>query len=75
MNAPICFKTWRVSGLRDLGAGSTAQLTASSFGPTEERARKTFHRLFNKGTGEGTAGERLVWADHELTFSEEGGAL
>lgn len=70
-------KTFEVRAVRQLGGGATVELTGTSFGRDEKHARAVFHRLFNRGTGEDTMGEKLIWHDHELILREvpaEGGA-
>ncbi len=71
MKPDLC-PVWRVNGFRQLAGGGSVEMLATALGSTEEKARAFFHRVVNKPhISNGT--ERRIWADHELTFTREGG--
>lgn len=58
-------QAWVVQGRRVNPDGSECSVFGTSFGPTEERARANWIKLWGKG---------LEWPVAELTFTREGGA-
>lgn len=58
---------WLVVGKRTLPDGTEVELTASSLGRTEERAR-AFYQLIQLTAASGHEDAPAIFADHELQF-------
>lgn len=59
---------WLVVGKRTLPDGTEMQLTASSLGRTEERAREFYQAVQFKRAPSLLDGPPVIFADHELQF-------
>ena len=66
----VAGKTWEVRGIRAV-AGGVQELTACSWGNTEEEARAFFRRLQALWDKQSIHGQSAMhWGDDELTFTE-----